>query len=179
MVESSGKRSASSIVPHRSNKKSKIVKYLVLPVIAPLVVSLIVTSLNKPPSITASTAHTFLADYFNEALHASQRRAVYQNDLTANFRSYPGNDWTSYVAYWEESKSVSLNSVLPVPGNSLEFDATLTYQITQGRTAVEDMTFWLVCNGFTANLWARMPYTGGCPAGGIKIDNEQIYVPPQ
>lgn len=173
MATSGAKRSASLTTPQGNSQESHIIgKYLILPIVASLVVSLIVTNLDKPPSIPASEAHTFLAGYFNEVTHESQRKALYQNDLTSNFRSYPGVDWASYVAFWEQSKSVYVNSVLPVPGNSLEFSVTLTYQPTQGNSSVENVNFWLVCTGAAANLWARVPYIGSCPTGDIKIDNE-------
>lgn len=71
MAKSSGKRTTSSTAPKRADQESRIfTKYLILPIIASAVVSLIVTNLNKPPSVPASTAHTFLDDYFSEVTHA-------------------------------------------------------------------------------------------------------------
>jgi hypothetical protein len=175
MATSGTERSANSTTLQGNGQETKVIsKYLILPIIASLVVSLIVTNLDKPPSIPASEAHSFLAGYFNEVTHASLRKALYQNDLTSSFRSYPGVDWASYVAFWEESRSVSVNSVLPVAGNSLEFSVTLTYRHTQGNSSVENVNFWLVCTGAAANLWARVPYIGSCPTSDIKIDNEAI-----
>jgi len=140
---------------------------------------MIVTNLNSPPSIQASAAHAFLKGYFDDVTHAAQRDALYENDLTSNFRGYPGVDPVSYDAFWKKWKSVSVNSVTPVAGNPLEFNATLTYQPEQGKPFPDNLNFWLVCTGVIGNLLARVPYFGECPASDIKIDNEQLATPHQ
>ncbi len=156
------------------NKEPYVIsKYLILPVIASVVVSIIVTNLNSPASVQASAAHDFLKGYFKEVTHVAKRNDLYQNDLTANFRGYPGVDWASYNAFWKKWKSVSVNSVTPVPGNSVEFAVILTYQPKRGNTFEDNLNFWLVCAGIVGNLLAHVPNVG-CPSNDIKIDNEQL-----
>jgi hypothetical protein len=175
MTNSGAKRGATSTTSQGDNKESKIMtKYLILPVIASVVVSVIVTNLSSPPSIQASAAHTFLSGYFDEVTHVGQRSTLYQSDLTSNFRGYPGVDWPSYNAFWKKWKSVSVNSVIPVAGNPLEFAATITYQPEHGNPFPDAVNFWLVCTGATGNLMAHVPVFGECPASDIKIDNEQL-----
>lgn len=175
MANSAAKHEAGSIAREADDKESRIVtKYLILPIIASLAVSLIVTNLNSSPTIQASAAHTFLNDYFGGVTHAGQRNALYRNDLTSNFRGYPGVDWVSYNAFWKKWKSVSVNSVTPVAGNPLEFAVTLTYQPEQGDPFPDNLNFWLVCTGLTGNLLAHVPVFGECPASDIEIDNEQL-----
>ena len=74
MAKSSARRRAQSTAAQRDKKEPNVIKiYLILPVIASLVTSIIVTNLNSPPSIPASAAHTFLEGYFNEVAHAARR----------------------------------------------------------------------------------------------------------
>lgn len=181
MAQSGAKRSAGSAATQKDNKEPKdnkesnvIIKYLIFPVIASILTAVIVTNLNSSQSIQASAAHAFLDDYFNEVTYAAQRNALYHNDLTSNFRSYPGVDWASYSAFWKKWKSVNIDSVTPVAGNSAEFAVILTYQPEQGNALPEEnLNFWLVCTGITGNLLAHVPDLG-CPANDIKIDNEQL-----
>jgi len=180
MAKSGAGRNAGSTAAQRNNQESNIIsKYLILPIIASVVVSLIVTNLNSPSSIPASAAHTFLEGYFNKVTHPAQRNSLYQNDLTSNFRSYPGVNRTSYIAFWEKWESVDVNLVIPVPGNPLEFAVTLTYQPTQGNAFQDNVNFWLVCTGIIGKLQTHVPIFGSCPTGDIKIDNEQLANPRQ
>jgi hypothetical protein len=157
-----------------TNKESNVLaKYLFLPILASVVVSVIITNFTSPPSIQASAAHDFLRTYFRKVTNTNQRGTLYLTDLTSNFRDYPGVDRASYNRFWEKWKSVSVNSVIPVPGNPLEFAVTLTYQPKHGASFENDLDFWLVCTGLVGNVLAHVPHKG-CPSGSIKIDNEQL-----
>jgi hypothetical protein len=173
MIDSSQHREGRMAKSSTDKESGVLWKYLILPIIASVVVSLIVTNLNSLPSIQASAAHDFLDSYFGEVTHAAKRQALYQNDLTSNFRAYPGVDWPSYNAFWRKWNSVSVNSVTSVPGNSLEFAVTLTYQPKHGGAFEDNLSFWLVCTGITGNILAHIP-DSGCPSSDVKIDNEQL-----
>lgn len=173
MATSKSNRNSGSIA-HKDKEPNMMAKYLILPIIASVVVSIIVSNLNSPPSIQASAVHNFLKGYFDDVTHTAQRKALYNIDLTSNFRGYPGVDWMSYNAFWKKWKRVSVNSVTPVAGNPLEFSVTITYQPEQGEGFPTNVNFWLVCAGAIGNLRARIPYFGECPASDIKIDNEQL-----
>jgi len=157
-----------------SSKESNVLaKYLFLPIVASVIVSLIVTNFTSPPSIQASEAHNFVRRYFSKVTNADQRWSMCLNDVTSNFRDYPGVDRTSYNRFWEKWTKASVNSVTPVPGNPLEFAVTLTYQPIHGSSFENNLDFWLVCTGLAGNVLAHVPYKG-CPSGNIKIDNEQL-----
>ena len=175
MAMSGAKESIGSAAAQAGGSKESnvLAKYLFLPIVASVIVSLIVTNFTSPPSIQASAAHNFLRIYFSKVTNADQRRNLYLNDLTSNFRDYPGVDPASYNTFWGKWERASVNSVTPVAGNPQEFAVTLTYQPRHGRSFENDLDFWLVCTGFLGNVLAHVPYKG-CPSGNIKIDNEQL-----
>ena len=177
MANSNAKRTTSTARSTTTSKKDGILKpalkFSITSVIIPILVAVVVTQLNSPPSIEVSTAHTFLTGYFNEVTDSAQRISLYQEDLTANFRSYPWVHWTAYSDFWQGEKSVSIISVIPVPGNSSEFAVSATYQPMEGRPPTDGLNFWLVCTGIMGNLQAHIP-DSGCPLNDIKIDNKQV-----
>jgi hypothetical protein len=171
MAKSSAKGSASSTATRKDKESHIVSKYLILPIIAAVVTSVIVGNLSSP-SIQASAVHDFLKGYYQNVTQADKRSALYRNDLTSNFRGYPGVDWSSYNAFWKKWKRASVDSVTPVPGNALEFAVILTYQPKHSNSFENNLNFWFVCTGI-GNLLAHVPF-GGCPSGHIKIDNEQL-----
>jgi hypothetical protein len=147
----------------------QIFSKIIIPMIVAVITSIITTAILATPRVTAASAHTFLIDYFKRVTRADQRPALYKQVLTQSYQSYPNNDFTSYVKYWEKQKQVTVVSVIPVSGNPLEFTVIVTVQPGDYKAADN---YWFTCNGTMASLRARLPWDG-CPWNDIKIDNGQ------
>lgn len=122
------------------------------------------------PQVATYDAQAFFHDYYGNVTHADQRRALYERDLTLDFRRSPGHDWRSYETFWESEEDVVVQKVESIPGNPLAFNVSLVYYPKGGGIDAEDTIFSLVCNGSYSWLWARIP-GWGCPASDIRIES--------
>ena len=171
-AQHTGPTSHPTTTPEKEGVLKLILKFSATSIIIPILVAVIVTQLNSPASIGVSNAHAFLTDYFNDVTNSAQRVSLYREDLTVNFRNYPWVRWEPYSSFWAGEKNVTVDSVIPVPGNPSEFAITVTYQ-PAGNPFVDDLNFWLVCSGVAGKLETHIP-DRGCPLHDIRIDNEQV-----
>lgn len=133
--------------------------------------ALVVTLLGSQPQVPASTAQIFFDNYYGQVTQAGQRKILYEEDLTKEFRIAPNGDWHDYNNWWQGEKQVVVNSVQSVPGNPLAFNVWLTYYPRGGgKTQPQPTVLSLVCNGSWASLVARIP-TFGCPVGNLQIQS--------
>lgn len=148
---------------------------------APVIVLLIAGFLLAQPTVSRSTAQSFVDYYFTHVENTQQRAQLYAQDLTPSFKQLTSNQPGQYNAYWNTVKSVNVGPAYSVSGNSFEFTVTLTitykpgtytYSITGGRPDDERVNYWFVCTGFRGTLLGRVPWKG-CPDWALKIDNEQ------
>lgn len=133
--------------------------------------SLLVNGIRVP----SSTAHSFLESYYQKIVQPSARSYLFQNELTANFRSAPGVSWSSYENFWATQRFVTVNSVIPVPRNPMEFAVNLTYESKATNKAMA-ITYdvWLACHGdFVTGLTSRLPFMG-CSADNLQIDATKV-----
>jgi hypothetical protein len=138
---------------------------LILPVVAAIVTSFIVTS---NPNIPDSAAHAFLDNYYSSIVNSHQRQDAYNNYLTLNFRSFPNHSWPSVNEFFGKEKQVTVDAIIPISGNANAFAASLSYYPRSGGKVTETTNFYLVCNDF----WARFPFVS-CTPGHLKIDITQ------
>jgi hypothetical protein len=154
----------------RARGVGSFLKYLAAPAAAVVIATLIVTQ----PSVPRSTAQDFFTSYFTGVTNAKQRPQLYAEDLSTSFRQFAPDGSKPFNTYWKTIKSVTVDSVFSVPGNSYEFTVTLT--ISPKASGTEPVSirvnYWLVCTNFFGNLWGRIP-GAGCPASDLKIDSEQ------
>jgi hypothetical protein len=146
---------------------TSLCKFLVLPIVVLVTAGLFVSA----PSVPSGRAYEFLANYYGKVTQGNQRQALYQDDLTSSFRSH--NSWRSYIAFWRTQKSVTVASVIPAPGDSLEFGVSLVFHPSGGGTIEETYNFWLACKGLVGGLRSRVSFLG-CPLGDLEIDNQQL-----
>ena len=125
--------------------------------------------------VQSSAAHSFLESYYEKVVQPSARSYLFQNDLTANFRSLPSASWSSYENFWATQRSVTVNSVIPVSGNRMEFTVNLTYESKGTNKAIAITSdVWLICHGnFLTGLTGRLPGMG-CPADNLQIDATKV-----
>lgn len=146
-------------------------KNVVLPVLVSVAVAFVTTTFMGQVQVTDSAAHAFLATYYSKVVHAGDRSYLFHNDLTTNFRDFPGHDWKSYERFWRDEQIVKVSSVIPVEGAPSEFTVSLVYE-RKGTAApthsIDDV--WLQCNGNI--LIGRMPGFG-CTQSHLQIDNTQ------
>jgi hypothetical protein len=149
----------------------KVLKSVLVPIMVSLTVTLFSTDLVGQTQITDSAAHSFLTSYYTQVVKPGMRRYLFQNKLTESFRTFPGHDWNSYERWWRTQKSVTVDSVLPTPGNTSEFTVSLTYESKRTHEmSLSIMSIWLVCDG--NYLTGRLPEMG-CSADNLQIDNAQ------
>jgi hypothetical protein len=156
-------------IPQATGRVGGIVSFLSKYVAAPAVAVLIAAFIAAQPTIHRSTAQDFFRSYFTGVTSAKQRAQLYAQDLSASFRQLV--DSGSYDGYWRTIKSVTVNSVFAVPGNSYEFTVSLTVQPKVGVANSIRVNYWLTCTGFFGNVWAKLP-TAGCPESDLRFDNE-------
>ena len=128
------------------------------------------TVLAAQPQVSISNVQRFFDNYYREVPKADHRRALYQEDLTPDFRNSPGRAWPAYNRWWETQKQVVVDEVESVSGNPLEFTVWLTYYPIHGSPKTEVTSFSLVCNGRWASFMARIP-TFGCPVSHLQIQS--------
>ena len=121
---------------------------LILPVVAAIVTSFIVTS---NPNIPDSAAHAFLDNYYSSIVNSHQRQDTYNNYLTLNFRSFPNHSWPSVNEFFGKEKQVTI--IIPISGNANAFAASLSYYPRSGGKVTKTTNFYLVCNDF----WRAFP----------------------
>ena len=156
---------------HSDNKNSAIggvFSKFILPIVIAVVTAAIVSSLRTTPNIPDSAAHTFLANYYSSIVNLNQRQDAYNNNLTSNFRSFPGHSWQSVNDFFSKEKQVTVDSVIPMSGNPDAFTASLSYYPRSGGEDTETTNFYLSCN----NFWARFPFMS-CTSGQLEIDITQ------
>jgi hypothetical protein len=140
-------------------------KYLAAPAIAALIVALFFAQ----PAVPRSSAQDFFRAYFTGVTSGKQRAQLYAQDLSTSFKQFAPNAPGAYNGYWKTVRSVTVSSVFPVPGNPYEFTVSLMIIKKAGGIYPIRVNYWLVCTSFGI-LWGRVI---GCPAGDLKIDNEQ------
>ncbi len=139
--------------------------------ILPLIVSLVVSMLANQPRITDSSAHKFLDTYYRSIVNPGMRRRAYNDDLTPNFKVFPGHDWHSFVRFWSTQRRVQVILVTPVSGNAAAFSVSLKYYSKKNKVYSENVNFWLSCSGLP-DFGARFPGVS-CPWHDLKIDITQ------
>jgi len=150
-----------------------MLKQLLKTLILPVAVIIIAGCIAANPKVTADSAHMFVSNYYAKALQSGQRQKAYYQYLTSNFRHFPSDGWRDYADFWRNQKSANINSIVPVPGNPMEFTLNVTFRSKENKNLTESADFWFVCNGMTANLVARIPSVG-CPTGSLQIDNKDL-----
>jgi hypothetical protein len=139
--------------------------------ILPIAATLFTQSLSSAPHIDTSAAHEFLNQYYGSVTESSDEWYDYQNELTPNFRTFPGHDWRSYKKFWRTWHKVTVNSLIPVQGNPVEFTISIGYHYNNDQTvSTETVNVWLACN--SNYILARLPW-GGCKASHLEIDSTQ------
>lgn len=119
----------------------------------------------RPIHIPADRADQFFLNYFGSAPSSSQRHSVYENDLTATFRSF--NSWKSYNGFWRPMNYVEIDQAIPVPDNPLEFTVNATFHPVDGPSWRQSFDYYLTCSGFMGTLRARVLQ---CPLDNIQVD---------
>lgn len=146
-------------------------KNIIIPVIVSVVVAFSTATFMGEIEVPDSAAHSFLTSYYSEVINPADRQSLFNNKLTANSRSFPGHDWNSYERFWASQKSVSVDSVIPVQGDSSEFTVVLTYEEKGTDTPnMSTIDVWLQCHGNI--LTGRVPGFG-CSQSHLEIDNTQ------
>lgn len=123
------------------------------------------------PQVPTLTAQEFFSDYYRQVTQAGDRKALYREDLTPNFKSSIISDWQDYNNWWKGWNQVAVEQVESDSGNPLEFNVWLRYYSVHGQLTAEEDGFTLVCSGFWASLEARMPALG-CPAGHLQFQSQ-------
>ena len=172
--QQSGPHQPPPVTGNQSGQKNKlglIIAAICTGLILPVLVSLVTVSFSASPGITVASAHTFLANYYSGIVDSSQRHAIYNEELTQNFKQFPGHSWPEVNQFFGEQKSVTVDAVTPVSGNSAEFQVRLTYYSRQGGGQYSEfINFWLACSGY---YWARFPIGPSCPPTHLKIDDTE------
>jgi hypothetical protein len=140
--------------------------------ILPVLVSLITVSFSSYPRITVASAHKFLADYYLGMPDKNLRHAIYNDELTQNFKQFPGHSWPEVDEFFGKWQRITVDAVIPVSGDPAEFHTRLIYypRPRQGDKHSEYMNFWLTCSYY----WARFPVGPSCPTADLKIDNTEL-----
>jgi hypothetical protein len=149
---------------------TSLFKVLIWPVLATVVALVMVGFFVPTQTVKNATAYAFFANYYGRVTQASQRQMLYWNDLTSSFRSR--YSWSSYTGWWQTQKSVTVLSVIQVPGNALEFRVSLIFHPLTGGTSEETDRLWFACKGLLGGLRSRVSLFG-CPLDDLEIDNQQ------
>lgn len=170
----SPQQSGSGQAPEGQGRDNKIRLWSIIAgvctgLILPVLVSLITVSFSSYPRITAASAHEFLADYYFGMPDSNLRHAIYNDDLSQNFKQFPGHSWPEVNKFFGEQQRITVDAVIPVSGDPAEFHTRLTYYSRQGSKYSEYVNFWLVCSDY----WARFPIGPSCPTTDLKIDNTE------
>jgi hypothetical protein len=152
----------------------QVFKYIIVPVIVSVVVAFFTASFMGQVQVSDYAAHSFLSSYYRKVVIPADRLDLFKNTLTKNFRSFPGRDWNHYERFWASQQSVTVDSVIPVQGDSSEFTVVLTYKKRDANAPVTStMDVWLQCHG---NIFTgRLPGVG-CSPENLQIDNTQSAV---
>ena len=139
--------------------------------VLPIVVTIVTQDLNSSPHIDGSAAHAFLSRYFSDVTTSKRRWYAYEHELTSNFRTFPGNDWGHFRHFWQTQHGVTVDSLIPVAGNPVEYTISLDYKSKYNHTIyTEKLNVWLACD--SNYVLARLPW-GGCKADNLEIDGTQ------
>lgn len=148
-------------------------------VVAPILVVVIAACIVKQPAVHRSTAQAFFDNYFAGVTNGKHRSQLYAQDLSASFKQNPSLLPSKYNGYWGGVRSVTVDSVFSVSGNTDEFNVTLTINPKRGDGILTQVyaDYWLICTGFIGQAWGKVP-GWSCPEGDLKIDNQQFAKAP-